>query len=104
MPSCFRRATEERKWGSCGGRPAHLPSSSLGALILGVALASAQTLPLDYRAIGYASVPLSDPVTELSRKVETGKVRLAFDPATGYLPGLRGSLWTGSPLEGAAPR
>jgi hypothetical protein len=63
-----------------------------GVIILGVTIASAQTLPLDHPAIGYSSVPLSDPVTELVRKIERGRVRLAFDPVTGYLPAVLKAL------------
>lgn len=50
------------------------------AIIAGAALASGQTLPL------------SDPVTELVRKIEQGKVKLAFDPETGYLPAVLQAL------------
>lgn len=73
-----------------------LKGGGLGALIsliiLSAALASAQTLPLGHPAIGYSTVPLSDPVTELSRKIEQGKVQLAFDPVTGYLPAVLKAL------------
>lgn len=58
----------------------------VGVLVVSAALAPAQILPLDDPAIEYSSLPLSDPVTELSRKIEQGKVSLAFDPLTGYLP------------------
>lgn len=68
-----------------------------GALVMCAALASAQTLPLSHPAIGYSSVPPTDPVTELSRKVEQGKVQLAFDPETGYLPAVLKAL--GIPVE-----
>jgi len=51
----------------------------------GATLVSAQTLPLDWlyvdhAAIQYSTGRLSDPVTELSRKIDEGKVRLEFDP------------------------
>ncbi len=61
-------------------------------VMLGPALASGQTLPLDHPAIGYSSLPLTDPVTELSRKIERGQVHLAFDPVTGYLPAVLKAL------------
>src|ERR1700733_2319069 len=61
-------------------------------IAMGLALASGQTLPLDDPAIGYSSLPLTDPVTELSRKIEQGQVRLAFDPVTGYLPAVLKAL------------
>lgn len=48
-------------------------------------------------AIGYGSVPLSDPVTRLSRSIEQGKVQLDFDPVTGYLPAVLKAL--GVPVE-----
>jgi hypothetical protein len=69
----------------------------LAPIILGAAMASAQNLPLDHPAIGYNTIPLSDPVTELSRKIEQGKVQLAFDPITGYLPAALKAL--GIPVE-----
>jgi hypothetical protein len=75
---------------------AQLSRRCLGAPIvlvtMGLALASGQTLPLDHPAIGYSSLPLTDPVTALSRKIEQGQVRLAFDPVTGYLPAVLKAL------------
>jgi hypothetical protein len=68
---------------------ARLTRTGFGALIalpINVPIASAQTLPLYHPAIGFATIPLSDPVSQLSRKIEQGKVQLAFDPVTGYLP------------------
>src|SRR3984957_19753773 len=59
---------------------------------MGLPIASGQTLSLDDPAIGYSSLPLTDPVTELSRKIEQGQVRLAFDPVTGYLPAVLKAL------------
>jgi hypothetical protein len=35
---------------------------------------------------------LTDPVTELSRKMERGEIQLAFDPVTGYLPAVLKAL------------
>lgn len=60
------------------------------ALIAFAALASGQILPINHPSI--ATLPLSDPVTELSRKIEQGKVKLAFDPETGYLPAVLRAL------------
>jgi hypothetical protein len=65
---------------------------ALGFFVIGAVLTPAQTLPLDHAAIGYASLPLSDPVTELSRKIEQGKIQLAFDPVKGYLPAVLKAL------------
>ena len=53
-----------------------------GILLFGAAFAAAQTLPLG----------LTDPVTELSRKIERGTLQLAFDPVTGYLPAVLKAL------------
>ncbi len=53
-----------------------------GLLLFGAAFAAAQTLPLR----------LTDPVTELSRKIERGQVQLAFDRVTGYLPAVLKAL------------
>jgi hypothetical protein len=53
-----------------------------GFLLFGAAIAAAQTLP----------VGLTDPVTELSRKIERGEVQLAFDRVTGYLPAVLKAL------------
>jgi hypothetical protein len=39
----------------------------------------------DHPAIEYSSRPLKDAVSELNRKIQTGKVRLNFDEAQGYL-------------------
>jgi hypothetical protein len=61
-------------------------------IMMSLALLSGQTLPLDHPAIGYSSLPMTDPVTELSRKIEQGQVRLAFDPVTGYLPAVLKAL------------
>lgn len=66
--------------------------SVLGIVVMGAALASAQTLTLDDPVIGYSSQPLSDPVTQLSHEIEQGKVRLAFDPVMGYLPSVLKAL------------
>lgn len=62
------------------------------ALATGAGLASEQVLPRENPAIAYSTVPLSDPVGELSRKIEQGKVQLAFDPVTGYLPAVLKAL------------
>lgn len=51
---------------------------ALGGISLLGALASAQNL--------------HDPVSELSRRIEQGKLQLAFDPVTGYLPAVLKAL------------
>lgn len=60
------------------------------ALAACAALAYGQVLPINHPSI--TSLPLSDPVTELSRKIEQGKVKLAFHPETGYLPAVLQAL------------
>jgi hypothetical protein len=62
-----------------------LKAGGVAALAITV-LASAQTLPLDHPAIEYWKAERRDPVAQLSRKLERGEVKLAFDPVTGYLP------------------
>ena len=57
-----------------------LNRGGLWSLVLGVALASAQ------------KPPSVDPVSELIRKFDQGKVQLAFDPVTGYLPAVLKAL------------
>jgi len=39
--------------------------------------------PLDHPAIAYNTAPLSDPVTVLKRRIQSGAVRLAFDKDKG---------------------
>ena len=72
--------------------PAQFLVTQIVLVMMGHALASGQTLPLDHPAIGYSSLPLTDPVSELSRKIERGQVHLAFDPVTGYLPAVLKAL------------
>jgi hypothetical protein len=45
-------------------------------------------LPLDHKAIQYATGPLNDPVTKLDRDLAAGKTRLEFDSQFGWLPSL----------------
>lgn len=68
--------------------------AAISAATSGAALAqrSGDALPLDSAAIAYRSAPLDDPATKLSRKIEQGKLRLAYDPVTGYLPALLKAL------------
>lgn len=59
--------------------------------------AAAQTLPPDHPAIedavGYSSLPLTDPVANLGRKLALRPENpLAFDPVYGYLPALLKAL------------
>ncbi len=66
-------------------------------LVMAANLLLAQTLPLNHPAIGYGSIAFSDPVAKLSRSIEQGKIRLDFDPVTGYLPAALKAL--GVPVE-----
>jgi hypothetical protein len=49
---------------------------------------SSYVFPLDHEAIQYARTPINDPVTQLIKRIETGKVKLEYDEKTGYLPAL----------------
>jgi hypothetical protein len=51
----------------------------------------------DHPAIQYATRPTHDPVADLSRKIEQGRIHLKFDPANGYLRPLLEAL--GIPVE-----
>ena len=64
----------------------------MGALLMGAVLAAAQTLPPEHPALGYSTAALTDPVSQLVRKFDQGKVNLAFDPVTGYLPAVLQAL------------
>ena len=46
----------------------------------------------NHPAIEYTTRPLKDPVSELNRKIEAGKIRLNFDEAQGYLRSVLGAL------------
>jgi hypothetical protein len=45
-------------------------------------------LPDDHPAIQYAQPPQDDPVARLAKRVESGEVKLDYDPRWGYLPAL----------------
>jgi hypothetical protein len=47
---------------------------------------------LQHPAIQYLSRPTTDPVGELNRKVQSGQVRLKYEPPTGYLRSLLSAL------------
>jgi hypothetical protein len=47
---------------------------------------------LEHPAIRYSTAPLSDAVTALNRRLETGATRLASDPDKGYLPAVLDAL------------
>lgn len=45
-------------------------------------------LPLDHPAIQYEKRALHDAVTQLAQRLDSGEVKLDYDPKTGYLPAL----------------
>jgi hypothetical protein len=47
---------------------------------------------LDHPAIEYATRPLRDPVARLSREIDEGRVRLPFEPRSGFLRGVLRAL------------
>ncbi len=49
-------------------------------------------LPMDDEAIKYATTPLHDAVTDLQKKLDEGKAKLAYDNDLGYLPALLRAL------------
>src|SRR5580700_7611383 len=51
----------------------------------------------DHPAIQYATRPAHDPVAELNREIQQGRVHLKFDPANGYMRPLLEAL--GIPVE-----
>lgn len=59
-----------------------------GAVRLRAGLEGSYLLPLDHEAIRYASEPLNDAATLLQKRLETGEVKLNFDPQFGYVPAL----------------
>lgn len=42
----------------------------------------------DHGSIGYTTTPASDPITKLQARIDSGEVKLRFDPEHGYLPSL----------------
>jgi hypothetical protein len=77
-----------------------LIAAILAALLCSTALRAAwrQDAPdefidaIDGPAIGYNSVPPSDPVSRLARQLQAGGKTLAYDSQTGYLPALLQTL------------
>ncbi len=46
----------------------------------------------DHEAIGYSNATANDAVTRLQQKIDSGEVKLKFDPAHGYLPSVLKNL------------
>jgi hypothetical protein len=70
---------------------------ALAAMGWAVVAAAGQTGPafrgsLEHPAIQYSTAPLSDAVTTLNRRLETGATRLASDPDKSYLPAVLDAL------------
>jgi hypothetical protein len=68
-----------------------------GAAVLAAQRPDAFTASRDHAAIRYSTAPLDTSVSHLSRDLDAGKVHLAFDKASGYLPSLLTAL--GVPVE-----
>lgn len=69
--------------------------SALAVFAVGRALADldgSYVLPLDDLAIQYASRPLTDPVTELEQRIQSGEAKLEYDADYGYLPSVLRNL------------
>jgi hypothetical protein len=72
-------------------RSARIAAAALAVAAAGALLADldgSYVLPLDHPAIRYATSPVRDPVAQLIERIETGRVKLAYDAAYGYLPAL----------------
>lgn len=89
---------------SVPGRPPSLRASALtissvlaAGCVVGV-IASPVQIPetssdlVREPAIAYFTAPVSDPVAELNRKLQSGEVQLTFDDARGYLPSVLQAL------------
>jgi hypothetical protein len=80
------------------GRHRFLPSILAGVSIVASAGALIAQRPdafsgsYDHAAIGYTTHPVETAVSRLNRDIETGRVRLTFDAATGYLTSLLAAL------------
>jgi hypothetical protein len=61
-------------------------------LVAAMALAQSSGLNLDHPAIQYTTRPTRDAVSELSRKIDSGKLELRYDSTRGYLPAILEAL------------
>lgn len=69
--------------------------SAIAAASAGAAIAQrsdAFGAPPDHPAIAYTTAPVADPASRLNKALEAGTAKLAFDPATGYLPAVLDAL------------
>lgn len=58
---------------------------AVGGSVVSGQLGDSVFVYLDHPAIGYHTRPTSDPITQLNQKIQSGQVRLAFEPGHGYL-------------------
>lgn len=69
------------------------PLFALGsALFVATAVLSAQLPPLAEQAVAYSKTAATDAVARLQQRIDSGDVRLEFDPAHGYLPAVLRAL------------
>jgi hypothetical protein len=60
--------------------------------VLSAAWARADDALYERTPINYLSAPPRDPVATLAKRIESGDLKLAYDPSTGYLPALLKAL------------
>ena len=71
---------------------------SLGLLLCGAGAAlladfsGSYLVPLDHKAIQYATAPATDRVSQLVRRIKAGEVKLTYNPEHGYLESLLSEL------------
>src|SRR5215472_6764885 len=74
----------------------HLVVLSVCLLLIAAAalaqLEGSYVLPIENDAIQYAKQSLSDPVSQLQQRIQTGKAKLEYDPDYGYLPAMLRNL------------
>src|SRR5262245_13608301 len=76
--------TDDRRWRSAWWRTAAALFVVSGSVVSGQ-ISDAFFVHLEHTAIEYRKGPTSDLVVQLNRKIQTGDVRLAFEPGFGYL-------------------
>jgi hypothetical protein len=76
--------TDNRRWRSAWWRAAAALFVVSGSVVSGQ-ISDAFFVHLEHTAIEYRKGPTSDLVVQLNRKIQTGDVRLAFEPGFGYL-------------------
>jgi hypothetical protein len=66
--------------------------AAVGAARLAAQRGAAFVVSRDHPAIRYSTAPVTDPVSRLNHRLETGEASLAFEPATGYLRAVLSAL------------